>query len=774
MPAGLRRDLGTLESYAALLGILIGAGIFKVTSEAWALTGPSIILAYLVLAIPVLATSAAYSVFLSTPLGREPGGEYTHISRTFGGFGLAIVGVWLKIISYTGALAFLATAFADYTVQLFGGGAKLPIAIASLAFFYAIHVAGVRWFGRIQVWMCVVLGISLLVLIVPGLPAIRPANYRPFFTHGFTGFAASLAPLFFAYAGFESLAQIAGEVRDSTRRLPRIFVIGISATMFIYLLMTVVALGVMPGSQLAASSAPMADAAAHYLPVSAAAIVSVGALMAVATSLNATFIVPSRVAIMLAEDGLAPRWLGSVSPRTGTPIVGLSITALGALLLLVTNQIELALGIAVHALVLLYLIHSIALLLLPRLNPNLFAQVTVRIPLALQRTMAIVSIVSMAALLLLMTRSTLELLVAWSAAGALLYWLSARRSYPSSPMHAKDDGIRARNQDFIRYEQVEKPQSYHLAETPNDEQFDETYRIRTCDMRSPRFAHDLGEALHEIGFAILEGHGVDPSLYDEAGDRILEMFERLSLDDKMRFRAQRFGSVNQGYFPIKETSNMHPDLVEGWVFCRRAFGENATEFWPLVEYETVFRKIVNAHERLILPLMQAMLTYLGCDPHLFDAKLTGTNFGLRLNYYPPMSDADDASGAARLLGHEDIDMFTFLPAPRTEGLQVLNRRNMKWIRLEAPRGTIILNTGDYMQRISNDVFPSTTHRVSKPRDPQLRRMPRVSFPMAVYLWEDEMLEVLPCAGKPKYPPVKAIQFHTAITSKFYGDDYAVK
>ena len=428
MPTGLRRDLGTLESYAALLGILIGAGIFKVTGEAWALTGPSIILAYLVLAIPVLATSAAYSVFLSTPLGREPGGEYTHISRTFGGFGFAFVGVWLKIISYTGALAFLASAFSDYTIQLFGGGAKLPIAIASLLFFYAVHVAGVRWFGRIQVWMCIILGISLLVLIVPGLPAIRPENYRPFFTHGTAGFAASLAPLFFAYAGFESLAQTAGEVRDSTRRLPRIFVIGISATMFIYLLMTVVALGVLPGPRLAASSAPMAEAASRYLPGGAAAIVTIGAMMALTTSLNATFIVPSRVAIMLAEDGLAPRWIGRVSPRTGTPIIGLTITLLGALLLLVTNRIELALNIAVHALVLLYLIHSVALLLLPRLNPALFAQVTVRIPLALQRTMAIVSIVSMAALLLLMTRETLELLLAWSAAGAVLYWISNRRT----------------------------------------------------------------------------------------------------------------------------------------------------------------------------------------------------------------------------------------------------------------------------------------------------------------------------------------------------------
>ena len=376
-------------------------------------------------------------------------------------------------------------------------------------------------------------------------------------------------------------------------------------------------------------------------------------------------------------------------------------------------------------------------------------------------------------------------------------------------MQAKDDGIHARNQDFIRYEQVEKRQEYHLAEDA-EEQFDEEFQIRTCDLRSPSFVQDLGDALREIGFAILDGHGVDPRLYDEAEKNVLEMFSRLSLEEKMRFRAQRHGSINQGYFPIKETSNMHPDLVEGWVFCRRAFdvgpspgpsghplpadagrgssqsplplaGEGAAqrrvrvaEFWPYPEYESFFRQIVAAHERLILPIMQSMLTYLGCDAHLYDQKLTGTNFGLRLNYYPPMSREMDDSGAARLLGHEDVDLFTFLPAPRVEGLQVLNRRNMKWIRLAAPRGTIILNTGDYMQRISNDIFPSTTHRVSKPRDPEQRRQTRVSFPMAVYVWEEETLEVLPCIANPKYPPVKAIEFHTSITSKFYGDDYAVK
>src|SRR5436190_21734163 len=415
MAHNLRRDLGTIESYAALLGILIGAGIFKVTSDAWALTGSSVILGYLVLSPAILATSVAYSVFLSTPLGREPGGEYTHISRTFGGYGLAFVGSWLKIISYIGALAYQARAFADYTREMFGGrGNTMALAVSVLLFFFIVHVAGVRWFGRIQVWMCLILGVSLVVLIVPGLFAIRPENYRPFVTHGLRGFLAALPPIFFAYAGFEALAQTAGEVRDSTQRLPVIFVRGITATMVIYLLMSVVAFGVLPASRLRVSAAPMADAAARYLPFGAAVLVTVGAIMAITTSLNATMLVPSRVAIMLAEDRLAPRWIGRVSARTGTPVIGLTVTLAAALILLLSGEVSLALNIAVFALVILYFLHSIALLVLPRLNAALFRQVTVGVPLWLQRAMALLSIAFMAALLTQLDLPTIKLLIGWA------------------------------------------------------------------------------------------------------------------------------------------------------------------------------------------------------------------------------------------------------------------------------------------------------------------------------------------------------------------------
>src|SRR5204863_57877 len=96
-----------------------------------------------------------------------------------------------------------------------------------------IHVAGVRWFGRLQVWMCVVLGVSIVVLVVPGLFAIRMSNYRPFFTGGVGGFAASLPPIFFAYAGFEALAQTAGVVLGSLSRAPHLAVFALVAIHFL-------------------------------------------------------------------------------------------------------------------------------------------------------------------------------------------------------------------------------------------------------------------------------------------------------------------------------------------------------------------------------------------------------------------------------------------------------------------------------------------------------------------------------------------------------------
>ena len=355
-------------------------------------------------------------------------------------------------------------------------------------------------------------------------------------------------------------------------------------------------------------------------------------------------------------------------------------------------------------------------------------------------------------------------------------------------------GIHALNQDFKRFDQVNKQQRYQLAESAGDEEFDDEFCIKTVDISAllaslnsgaedmqlaDKFAQELGAAMEEIGFVILSGHGIDATLMQTAEAKIIELFENTTASQREAYLAKRQGSVNQGYFPIKQTTIIHPDLVEGWVFCRRAFdlGENPDykghDFWPKPGYEPFFRELCLAQEKLIKPIMQGILRYLCCDPHCYDQKLDKPNFGFRLNYYPALSPDDIDSGAGRMLGHEDVDLFTLLPAQDLDGLQVLNRQNMKWIRLRAPKGSMVINTGDYMQRITNDRLPSTTHRVSCPTDRQSYTKPRISFPMAVYVREEEILEVLPGLGEAKYLPISAIEFHTRTTSKYYGDDYAV-
>ena len=202
----------------------------------------------------------------------------------------------------------------------------------------------------------------------------------------------------------------------------------------------------------------MAEVGAVYLPVGAAWFVTLGAVMAVTTSLNVTMIVPSRLGIMLARDGLAPSWLGAIERRTGTPVVGLGLTLAVSSLLLLSGQIALALNIAVFALVLLYLLHSLAFLLLPRLNPALFRQATIAIPLPVQRVAAVASLSSMGAIaavqvvedvrvlrtldlaerLARRSLTTLELCLLWAAIGAVLYALGRRQARSAATAPALD------------------------------------------------------------------------------------------------------------------------------------------------------------------------------------------------------------------------------------------------------------------------------------------------------------------------------------------------
>jgi len=154
----------------------------------------------------------------------------------------------------------------------------------------------------------------------------------------------------------------------------------------------------------------MAEVASMYLPAGAAVFVTIGAIAAIMTALNGTILVPSRLAIMIVEDRLAPRWLGLVNPTTATPIRGLTLTLLCCAVLLISRQLSLALNVAVFALVVLYFIHSLVFLLLPRLNPTLASEIEINLPRRMQQVAAAVSVVAMAFMIVVQLGLDVEVL----------------------------------------------------------------------------------------------------------------------------------------------------------------------------------------------------------------------------------------------------------------------------------------------------------------------------------------------------------------------------
>ena len=424
----LRRELTKLESYATIIGILVGSGIFVVTGRSGAIAGPSVPLAYLVLAPIMLVTAVAYSVYLSTPLGTRAGGEYLHISRTTRSLYLGFVTMWLKWLSYIGALVILSVSLAQYLKFFYPGmdrwfASVLPfgealgrsyagdpsfgeafVATLAVLFFFVFNLLGAKFYGWLQTVMVIVKCLAIVVLVVPGLFAIDWKNFSPMFPHGFwahptpegdRGFLAVLPPLFFAYAGFESLAQTAGETKDSRKSLPMIFINGILISMVIFFLMSLIAFGVMPYQELARSSFAMSDAAARYLPWWGGAVVTVGALMAFSTCLNATLFVPARILYVFGEDRVLPQWLSRVSERFRTPWVSLVVNAVIALALLWTKSFGYVLDIAIVGMFLVYGLHSASLIALPFVRPELHKTARVKLHPAVLVILGLISLASM-------------------------------------------------------------------------------------------------------------------------------------------------------------------------------------------------------------------------------------------------------------------------------------------------------------------------------------------------------------------------------------------
>lgn len=368
----LRRDLSQWHGYALMIGGMIGAGIFVVTGEAGGVAGPSVPFGYVVLLPILLASALAYLIFMSSPLGKSPGGAYIHISRTFNNYFFGFLFMWFQYIALLGVMAIMAISFGDYLVSILGISNTSVLATVLLLAFYVLNVMGVKWFGRIQILMSIILFIAILVLVIPGLFFINLENYSPILPNGWNGFMSILPTLFFAYFGFEQLAQAGGEMKNPQKAMPRTMFIGSVATVVIYFFISFVAFGVLPYDQLAQSSSAMADVASVYLPGWGKWIVLIGIIMAFATTLNSLVMVVSRIIFAFAEDRVIPKQLAMVNKRFGTPHVAITVNTIIVLLLIWTHTLGYLLNVALQGMFLMYIGHSIAMMALPYVRPALF------------------------------------------------------------------------------------------------------------------------------------------------------------------------------------------------------------------------------------------------------------------------------------------------------------------------------------------------------------------------------------------------------------------
>jgi APA family basic amino acid/polyamine antiporter len=379
-PRGLTRSLSGIHSVAVIVGTMIGAGIFVVTGTAAGIMGPAVPLGFL-LGIPVVfSTALVYAVFMSGPLGEHPGGAYMHISRTWNSTLTGYVFIWLKVVAFIGAQAVFAIGFGNgirYWPALRFLSAEWW-AVLFLTGLFILHFVGVDVFGRAQALMTGLLVAILLLLGLPGLLYVDFGNFSPLFpseiyANGIIGpFITGTSALFFSYIGFESLAQTAGETANPRKTLPRVFAGSVLFIGVLYLLVSIVVLGVLPWRAVAQSQTPLTDAAATYFPVGTAGIVAVGSLLAYATTANAGYMAPSRILYALGRDRLLPDTLTHVNDRFGTPDSGLLITWVISVALVLTSTFSYALNISLTALLLMYTAHSLSLVFLPHVNPELY------------------------------------------------------------------------------------------------------------------------------------------------------------------------------------------------------------------------------------------------------------------------------------------------------------------------------------------------------------------------------------------------------------------
>lgn len=281
------------------------------------------------------------------------------------------------------------------------------------------------------------------------------------------------------------------------------------------------------------------------------------------------------------------------------------------------------------------------------------------------------------------------------------------------------------------------------------------------------FARAMGESYARYGFAVVRDHGLDQGVIDRALAATKAFF---ALPDEVKRRYHVAGGAGQrGYVPfgmeaakgaakvdLKEFWHVGRELPEGHAY-RRFMPHN---LWPeeIPSFHDDAYGLYSALDALGGELLQSIALFLGLREDYFAATTKDGNSVLRLLHYPPTPPNPDG---VRAEAHEDINTITLLLGAEEAGLQLLTREG-QWLDVNPPPGALVVNIGDMLQRLTNHVLPSTSHRVVNPA-PERAHLPRYSIPFFLHFAPDFLIETLPSCITPdnpnRYPtPITAQDF----------------
>jgi isopenicillin N synthase-like dioxygenase len=263
-----------------------------------------------------------------------------------------------------------------------------------------------------------------------------------------------------------------------------------------------------------------------------------------------------------------------------------------------------------------------------------------------------------------------------------------------------------------------------------------------------RFAADLGGSFRRFGFAVVADHGVPQGLIDRAWAATEALFA-LPEEEKRGYFIEGGGGA-RGYTPFKTEiakDAKHVDLKEFWHVGRelpeghKFAADMQPNVWPARPegFKETFVELFSAFDTAGDKLLSAVARHLGLAPDWFDPAVKDGNSVLRLLHYPPIpADAEGVRAGA----HEDINLITLLLGAEEAGLELLDRDSGKWLAVKPPEGAMVVNVGDMLQRLTNHVLPSTTHRVVNP-PPERRGHSRYSMPFFLHPAPDFLIKTLP-------------------------------